>query len=66
MAASHTAGSVWFECFLLRNIVSNHRELSGDGEMFHSVMCLPFELGELRTTRHIFFKKKKMPDMICT
>lgn len=59
MAASHIAGSAWLECFLLRNIVRNHMELSGDGEMFHSAMCLPFKLGELRTTRPIFFLKKK-------
>lgn len=63
MTASHTAGSAWLEHFLLRSIVSNKRELSGDGEILHSVTYLPFELGELRTPGPIFLKKNARYDM---
>lgn len=63
MAASHTAGSAWLKRFLLRSIVSNKRELSGDREILYSVTCLPFELGELRTPGPIFKKKSVRHDM---
>lgn len=63
MAASYTAGSAWLKRFLLRSILSNKRELSGNGEILHSVRCLPFKLGKLRTPGPIFFFLNARHDM---